>query len=72
MVVLLVGIFSFMALMDLPALIREKNIKEIIVYGIFFVLAFVMSMLLVFGVEIPSPVKFFEFIIGDVLHLSYE
>ncbi len=49
-------IFSLIALIDLPQLIRRKNWKDIAVFGIVFGLALVVSVLNELKVPIPSTI----------------
>lgn len=57
-VVLVYALFSFF---EIVSLVKTKRKKELIVFIIFISIAFIMSMLLAFGVDIPS----IERIIGD-------
>ncbi len=49
-------IFSLIALIDLPQLIRKKNWKDIAAFGIVFGLALVVSVLNELKVPIPSTI----------------
>ncbi len=49
-------IFSFIALIDLPPLIRKKNWKDVAAFGIVFGLALVVSVLNELKVPIPSTI----------------
>lgn len=72
MIIFLIIAFALIAFMDLPKLIKEKRKKDIIVFSSFFIFAFTIAFLQTIGVDIPSPIKGIQYIIKDVLHLSYE
>ena len=72
MIVLLIIGFAGIALIDAPKLIKDKSWKEFIVFSIFFVFAFTIALLQIFGVKIPSPIKGIQYIIKDILHLNYQ
>ncbi len=57
MILLLIISFLGIAFLDMPKLIKNKDKKEIIVFSIFFIFAFVMSLLHILGVKIPSPMQ---------------
>ncbi len=72
MIFLLISVFIFVAIYDAPVLIREKYWKELAVFSIMFLAAFAVALLQFYGVEIPSPIKGAQYILQDVLHLSYQ
>lgn len=71
MIILLLLVFVIVALRDAPELIRRKHWKELAVYSVLFLLAFVVAFLQVTGVEIPSPIKQIQFFLKNILHLYY-
>lgn len=59
-----IGILSFEA----PDLVRKKYWRELIVFSLFLLLAFILSLLQTMGVEIPSPLKGLQYLIeGDII-----
>jgi len=72
MIVLLLISFVIIALISVPKLIREKQWRELIVYSGLFAIAVTLSVLLFYGVPVPSPIKGVQYIIKDVLHLNYK
>jgi hypothetical protein len=60
MILLLVATFIGIAFFEVPNLIRKKYWYELVIFSIFFILAFSFSMLQLLGIKIPSPIKFIE------------
>lgn len=53
--------------LEAPELIRKKYWRELIVFSLFLLLAFILSLLQTMGVEIPSPLKGLQYLIeGDI------
>jgi len=71
MIFLLLLAFICIAWLDVPKLMKAKQWKELVVFSLFFITAFTMSLLLVLGVKIPSPILAIQYFIEDVLHLHY-
>lgn len=71
-IVLLVTCFCGMAAMDLSGIIHEKQWRDLIIYGIFFVLVFALGMAVVMGIKVPSPIRAIQKFLQDVVHLSFQ
>lgn len=71
MIFLLIVFFIGAAWFDVPALIRKRYFREFAVYSLFLLSAFILSFLYIIGVKIPSPIDGIEYLIRDLLHLSY-
>lgn len=71
MIIVIIGSFTIIALMDMPELIKNKYRVDLTVYLLLFVLALILSLMLMIGATVPSPIMWFEHIIKDVLHLNY-
>ena len=72
MVFLLILVFIVIALIEIPSLIRKKYWRELVVFLFFLLFVFIMTLLQIIGIKLPNPVKGLEYLIKDVLHLSYE
>ncbi len=72
MIFLLIIAFAGIALYEVPGLVRKKYWREFAVFSFFFLLAFVLALLQTVGVKIPSPIKGIQYVIKDILHLSYK
>lgn len=68
MLLLLCLAFLVMLLLDLPALLRKKQWRELTVFMVLWVLGLVMSSLLTIGVKLPSPVKGIKYVIDLFIH----
>ncbi|MCI8360774.1 MAG: hypothetical protein HFE86_05485 [Clostridiales bacterium] len=60
MSLLLAGGFFLLALIGLPALIREKRWRELGVFAVLWLLAAALAFLLAAGVYPPSPLESFR------------
>lgn len=72
MIILLLIGFAGIALLDAPKLIKSKSWKELTVFSILFIFAFTISLLQIWGIKFPSPIKGIQYIIKDLLHLNYK
>lgn len=64
-------IYVLMALYQVPGLIKKKHRRELAAFSVFYIAAFILSMLHVLDVELPSPYKALGYVIEDVLGLKY-
>lgn len=71
MKVLLIIVLVFIALREIPNLIKQKYWRELTAFIVFLSIATTLSLLISFGVQIPSPIKGIMYIIEDVLDIAY-
>lgn len=71
MIVLLILVFTGAAWFEVPGLIRKQHFRELTVFSLFLLTAFILAFLQIIGVKIPSPVDGIEYLIKDLLHLNY-
>ncbi|AFV06281.1 hypothetical protein DCF50_p2278 [Dehalobacter sp. CF] len=71
MIFLLTITFVAIGLFEVPALVRNKHWRELTVFSVLFVSAFILALLQAADVKIPSPVKGVEYLIKDILKISY-
>ncbi len=71
MISLLIPLYILIALFDLFHLKKNKKRYELSILFVFFLSAFVLSVLQAYGITIPSPIKGVQYIIKDVLHFGY-
>ena len=69
---LLIMVFVGIALFEVPGLIKKKHWRELIAFSLFLLLAFILTLLQTIGVKIPSPMKSIQYLVKDLLHLSYK
>ena len=67
MYILIILGYLIIGAIEIIPLYRKKQKKELTVYCIFFLAAFIISLLLSLGVKIPSPAKPIEAIVKAVL-----
>ncbi|NBJ15499.1 MAG: hypothetical protein FNP40_07960 [Dehalobacter sp. 4CP] len=71
MIFLLTITFVAIGLFEVPALVRNKHWRELTVFSAFFVFAFILAILQAVDVNIPNPIKGIEYLIRDILKMSY-
>jgi hypothetical protein len=71
MIFLLTITFVAIGLFEVPALVRNKHWRELTVFLVFFLLAFILALLQTVGVKIPSPIKGVDHLLRDILKLHY-
>jgi regulator of protease activity HflC (stomatin/prohibitin superfamily) len=54
MTILLILVFSIIVIFEAPALIRQGYWRELVVFGSFLSLGFILSLLLTLGVKLPQ------------------
>ncbi len=59
--------YLVLGILEIPPLIKKQQTKELVLYSVFFTLAFVLSILLVLGVNLPSPAKMLERVVTTFL-----
>lgn len=69
---LLIIVFIFVAVINMPELIRKKYWNDLTVFSVLLFPSILMSFLLLNNVTIPSPFEGMNFIIKDLLHLNYK
>jgi len=69
---LLIMVFIGIVFFEVPGLIRKKYWRELTVFSFFLLLAFILSLLQTIDVKIPSPMKGIQYVVKDLLHLSYK
>jgi len=63
MFVLVLAAFIVIALLEMVPLYKGKNKKEFILYCSLYSIAFILSMLMSFGVKLPSVANFIKVIV---------
>lgn len=71
-IILVVLAFLVIAYFNVPKLIRAKEWRELTVFMSLYTLGMTLSILLIIGVTIPSPIKGAQYILKDVLNLHYK
>lgn len=69
MIFLLLAYLAILGI-ELPVLLKRKEYRDLIVFGVIYAGAFTLSLLLFLGIEVPSPML----IVSDFMkkiHLTY-
>lgn len=72
MIIALALVFLFIVIIEAPKLIIKKYWKELIVFLLFLSIAFGLIVLLILDVKVPSPFQPIEYLIDDILGLSWD
>lgn len=65
-VVILIMIFSVLALIQAPGLNRKKQWRELATFSLLLAIGFTLSLLLIIGIQLPNPNKGIEFLLKEV------
>jgi len=57
-VLALIIVTVLLSLVDVPALLKQKNYRELFIVVSLFGIGFILNLLLIFGVKLPNPNKF--------------
>lgn len=69
--ILFLLIYALMAWFNVPVFIKNKEWKELSAFSVFYVVAFVLGLLYVLDMPVPSPMKGLQHLISDVWGLKY-
>lgn len=72
MIFLLITAFTGVVLFEVPSLIRKKYWRELVVFAFFLSAAFILSLLQTLGIKFPTLLSGLEYVLRDLLHLSYK
>jgi hypothetical protein len=71
MIFFVIFVFGAVAVLQIRALVRQKYWRELVAFSLLHAMAFVLSLLYVSGVQIPSPMPFVKYVVEDVLQIKY-
>lgn len=72
MIILLILLLAGIILLEVPSLIRQKYWRELVVFSLLLSFGFLVSLLHILDVPLPSSTKMITYLIRDVLHLNYQ
>ncbi|WP_195376844.1 hypothetical protein [Anaerotruncus rubiinfantis] len=64
--------FAGIAAIDLPGMIKKKRWRNLIIYGVIFLLVLLLGLLIALDIKVPSPIKAIQMFYRDVLGLSFK
>jgi len=64
-------IYALILIINLPGLIKKREGKELAAFLVLYVIGFVLGLLYVLDIPIPSPMKALQHFIVDVLGIKY-
>lgn len=70
--IFLLLIYASIFAINAPGLIKRKERKEFVAFLIFYAIAFVLGLLYVLDIPVPSPMRGLQYLISDVLGLKYQ
>lgn len=69
--IILLLIYTFIAWLNIPGLIRQKAWGDLAAFSVLYVAAFVLGLLYVLDIPIPNPMKALQYIISDLWGFKY-
>jgi len=69
--IFLLLIYAFIAWLNIPKLINKKEWRELAVFSVFYTAGFLLGLLYVLDIPIPSPMKGLDYLIVEVLGIKY-
>ncbi|HHW31515.1 MAG TPA: hypothetical protein GXX20_07585 [Clostridiaceae bacterium] len=69
--IFLLIIYALILILNVPGLIKRKEWRELTAFLILYVFAFILGILYVLDVPIPSPMKGLQHLIADILGIKY-
>lgn len=66
MILLVILFYTLLGALEAFSLIKQNKKKELILYSVIFIWAFILSILLNLGFKIPSPAKPIENLVGMI------
>ena len=72
--IIILDVLAFLVIgyFNVPQLVRAKEWRELTVFSCLYAFGLTLSILLIIGVTIPSPIKGAQYILKDVLNLHYK
>lgn len=69
--IFLLLIYAFIAVLNIPGMIKEKEWRELAVFSIFYAAGFLLGLLYVLDIPIPSPMEGLDHLIVQVMGIKY-
>ncbi len=71
-VLLVILLFTGIAAVELPKMIKNKRWRDLTVYSVVFLMVFTLGILIASDVKVPSPIKAIQAFYKDILGLSFK
>ncbi len=68
-VALITAVFTFVALFEVPKMLRKGLWRELLVFGFLLISGFTLSVLLALDIPVPSPAKGIRSLVNPILRL---
>jgi ABC-type Mn2+/Zn2+ transport system permease subunit len=69
--ILLIIIYTAVALLNIPGLVRKKHWKDLTAFCVIYAISLTVSVLFVMDVPLPSPMRALHHLFSDILGLKY-
>ncbi|HHV99225.1 MAG TPA: hypothetical protein GXX36_06595 [Clostridiaceae bacterium] len=69
--IFLIMIYIVIFLLNVPGLINRKEWRELTVFLVLYIIAFIMGLMYTLDVPIPSPMEGLQYLIAEVLGIKY-
>lgn len=64
-------IYALITILTVPGLIKRKEWRELAAFSVLCLIAFVLGMMYVLDIPVPSPMKGLQHLIADILGIKY-
>jgi len=69
--IFLILIYALIMALSVPGLIKRKEWRELAAFSVFYVIGFVLGLMYVLDIPVPSPMKGLQQLIAEVLGIKY-
>lgn len=71
MVLLVLAAYAILGFAEVPRMVHDQTWKELIVFGVLFVMGFVVFVLICYNIHVPSPIRGIRYLLTEVLHADW-
>ncbi|HHW48784.1 MAG TPA: hypothetical protein GXX14_09240 [Clostridiaceae bacterium] len=69
--IFLILIYALIAVLSVPGLIKRKEWREFAAFSVLYIIGFVLGLMYVLDIPIPSPMKGLQHFITEILGIKY-
>jgi len=69
--IFLILIYILILLFNVPGLIKRQEWRELTAFSVLYIIAFILGLMYVLDIPIPSPMEGLQYLIADVLGIKY-
>ena len=69
--ILFLLIYILIIVLNVPGLIKKREWKELAAFSVLYIIAFVLGLMYVLDIPVPSPMKGLQHLIVDIMGIKY-